>query len=429
MKKALIVGMGECVDAAIGAPRHAVADSAALAEMLGDDCGFEVAHLLESPSREELLDAAADMAGSLGPHDSFLLAFFGRGFVTRHGDLSLVCADDHLDALQSGEGGVPFHVLETITRRGGVNRAFLVAASAPDWDGGGGRFGLYGKIHEVDFPEGDEARVILCQSERLPADSDCIGKEHGVFAEALLGILRGSGPAPLDIDEAIVDAFASRMGEACESNGLAQIAPMFRLYGAPFPLVGDAGADRRAREEAERLARAAARADAEELRTARELLVRTLAARERGLALNTFQESTPYSLGPAVKQSPLQPDSPDKLLHPWEWEPQASAPPQNVPEPEEPAAGSEIRGWSPSTSALLIWGVDIALFLVVADRERILIGEFWGAFLIVAWTFGLVREMVVWNTPKKDANTGCLSAFFLTIGLLAMIVLFGQLGQ
>lgn len=442
MKKALIVGMEKCVDAAIGVPPHAVADAVALAEMLGDACGFEDVRLLESPSREELLDTAADMAGSLGLHDSFLFVFFGRGFASRHGDLSLVCADDRLDALQGGEGGVSVHILETVTRKNGVNRAFFVAASAPDLNGGGGKFGLYGKFPEVVFPEGEETHVMLCQSGRLPADSDCIGKEHGVFAEALLDILRENGPEPLDIGETFGDAFALRTGEVCANNGLSRLAPLFRLSGVPFPLVGDAGAECLAREEAERLAReeaerkamevSALRVKAEALRAARELLVRTLAARERELARKNSWETVPCSPKSLAKQSSQQPqsDSSDPFLHRWELHPRILAAPQSVPEPGESVTEPEIRGWTASTTAVTIWGINIVFVGILASGSSG--GEVggWFALFLIVWVVFVCIEAAKYNSPKKGgvavpsdwAQVMCAIGTLLGLSLLLALV-------
>ena len=225
MKKALLVGVGGYRDPALGPLPHAVDDVRALAAALGA-FGFE-AEVLENPSADGLVDAAGAAVSGLGPRDSLLFVFRGRGFVSRGGDQVLACADDDAGSLGRDAGGVSLPVLVSLCRNGaGFARAFVIDACRPEKGDGAG---AVRKMNRCE-PCGDcgGGFCALRPSDRLlPAfDFDDIG--HGAFAQALLEALGENKGRDLSIDRDLALSLGSRLaGIVSEHGGFALVNPLF----------------------------------------------------------------------------------------------------------------------------------------------------------------------------------------------------------
>ncbi len=237
MKKALLIGVENYGDSAFADSHSAISDVRELAVYFGH-FGFET-RILENPGADEMLCAVSAMADGLGKGDQFLLFYTGRGAVGQAGEQILAGADDGLERLASGDGGIPLYLLEATTRSGGFDRAFLIDISAPGFADGGDRLGLMRKFASLDIPAGGPSSCcVLRSSERLIGDQECGSDKHGAFAEALLDILEEKAGGPLSIDEAFAEDVKARMAERSRKGAVVKASPLFESNGLPFPVAG-----------------------------------------------------------------------------------------------------------------------------------------------------------------------------------------------
>ena len=126
-RKALFVGVNEYEDPLIQNLRFAVGDAALIFAQF-KAIGFE-AELMPNPTRSEVEKKVACMTRDMdGEGDVFLFYFAGHGFVAPGDDERLFCKDDFHEKLQYHCAGLSFAMLRDTTRKGGLNRIFILDA-------------------------------------------------------------------------------------------------------------------------------------------------------------------------------------------------------------------------------------------------------------------------------------------------------------
>ena len=126
-RKALFVGVNEYEDPLIQNLRFAVGDAALIFAQF-KAIGFE-AELMPNPTRSEVEKKVARMTSDMdGEGDVFLFYFAGHGFVAPGDDERLFCKDDFHEKLQYHCAGLSFAMLRDTTRKGGLNRIFIMDA-------------------------------------------------------------------------------------------------------------------------------------------------------------------------------------------------------------------------------------------------------------------------------------------------------------
>ena len=463
MKKALLVGVGEYRDPALGPLPHALDDVRALAAAL-KAAGFETV-VLDNPGADRAVDAVAEAVAGLGPCDSFLFFFRGRGFVSPGGDQVLACADDSADSLERGVGGVPLSVLLSLGRSGaGFGRAFIIDACRPDGADAAGALRRLNRV--VQYGDYADGFCVLRPSDRLlPAfEFDDIG--HGAFAQALLEHLGESGTKDVSVDERLASSLGARLAEiVSDHGGFALVNPLFDGHAVGFsnaaapdapdlpPSDGKENAKTQRIEPEIRGAQGVATERRQggtdvSLGASRAVLLGVLAARVRqiGAILAQARQQDQYSR--PRRTLPAQPRT-TPAPHPAPAQRRPPAPPpmpaQQRTTPSDAPSGRgdygnlygptvKKRGWSTSTTALLFWFVDIALAMMLASKAGELDGGPAPGFIFVAcivWTIGLIREMVLWEERLKPGEEASSvgAAVMLGLGILVFSILLGGLGN
>lgn len=170
------------------------ADSAAVAEVLRKDYGFTV-RLIVNATRVQMVDALAEMRGTLGEHDNLLIYYAGHGYLDREADRGYWMA---VDAEQTSPANWVSNADITDALRAMKAKHVLIVADSC-------YSGTLTRDLAIRPPEASDlvrlaqkrARNVLTSGGLEPV-SDVGGSGHLVFARAFLDALR-TNPGITDV--------------------------------------------------------------------------------------------------------------------------------------------------------------------------------------------------------------------------------------
>ena len=220
--------------------RCAVRDATDLHEFFRFEAGYDRVELLLDPrGEEEVVSAVQKLTSDLGGGDVFLFFFAGHGFRVMGNDV-LACAGDSYKDMIRGD-----HVLSLCK----LKRHFLsgVFDCALFLDAGRSEMIAARDLSRRDLilSDGPQANafaiVSSCDIGQAPVES--LEMHHGLFAMALLDLLKEAGKAHarLDLSFAFIKRLKERMDEIAARFGLpTEQCPRMICSGTPIVLLDEA---------------------------------------------------------------------------------------------------------------------------------------------------------------------------------------------
>ena len=239
-RHALFVGVNGYEDVSFRNLRCAVRDATDLHEFFRFEAGYDQVELLLNPRGEgEVVGAVQKLTADLGGGDLFLFFFTGHGFRVMGNDV-LACAGDSYKDMIRGDHVLSLCKLKRHLPSGVFDCALFLDAGRPEIIAT--RDLSQRDLILSDGPRANAFAVVSsCDIGQAPVES--WEMHHGLFAMALLDLLKEAGKAHarLDLSFAFIKRLKERMNEIAARFGLpTEQCPRMSCSGTPIVLLDEA---------------------------------------------------------------------------------------------------------------------------------------------------------------------------------------------